>query len=71
MKDKRLKKIGSNIKEYRIKNGLTQSQLATLMKSNSERIKEIEAGNVNLYLTTIVKICTFLNISMTEIFKGV
>lgn len=71
MKDRRLKKIGINIKEYRIKNGFTQSQLATRMRSNSKRIMEIEAGNVNLYLTTIVKLCTCLNISMTQIFKGV
>lgn len=71
MNDRRLKKIGSNIKEYRIKNGLTQSQLATRMRSNSKRIMEIEAGNVNLYLTTIVKLCTCLNISMSEIFKEV
>lgn len=60
-------KIGKMIKESRIKNGFSQSELALKTGIEQPDISKIEKGQKNITLATLVKICRFLNINKIDL----
>lgn len=71
---KKLKKIGRNIRRIREDKELTLQQVVNVRK---ERIKnwqnwaEIEAGNKNITVLNLLRICSTLKVKPHEIFEGV
>ncbi len=61
----------SNIKSYRLKNNLTQEQLAEKAKCSISYIKQIESQKnfKNVSFVTIINICKALDISVVDLFK--
>ena len=51
----------------RLKRGMSQSQLAQMIGTSQPHIAKIEAGNLNLYWATAVRIADALAISMDEL----
>lgn len=53
--------VGEQIKEARIKNKLTQEELAFKIKANPQNISVWEHNKRGIYLTTLQKIVNVLN----------
>ena len=53
----------ANVRRERVARGLTQEKLAELMESESRTIQKIEAGKLNILLTTIQRLQTALGCS--------
>ena len=51
-----LKKIGANIRRERITAGLTQEGLAERADLNIRTLQKIEAGELNILITTAIRI---------------
>lgn len=51
-----LKRVGDNIRRERIARGMTQQQLAEFADLNIRNVQRIEAGELDLLLTTTVRI---------------
>lgn len=51
-----LKHLGDNIRRERMANGLTQQQLAEFADLNIRNVQRIEAGEIDVLLTTVVRI---------------
>ncbi len=64
-----LNEFGFNVKLYRQKRGLTQSQLGELVEISEHRISEIERGRCNLTLKTVNKIANALNVLPCKLFE--
>lgn len=65
-----LLKVGSNIKKYRKKIGLTQSDLAAEYKDDfisKQTISKIENGKRNLTLTTILRLANALGVEPKDL----
>jgi len=56
-------KIGSRIKELRIKNSLTQKKLAELAMVSASSIARLETGQSMVSVFTMMKIAEVLNVS--------
>lgn len=65
-----LKTFGLNVKFERIKQGLTQAQLAELIDVHEKHICKIETGHQNITLKTLNKIATALNIKWDTLLKS-
>ena len=50
-----LKQLGANIRRERNRCGLTQEKLAELVELNPRTVQKIEAGHVNILVTTIIR----------------
>ena len=63
--------IRKNIKKFRLKNGLTQQELADMTEMSREYICDIENESRNKHLTIAVlgRIAEALQIDITEFFK--
>jgi transcriptional regulator with XRE-family HTH domain len=48
--------FGANVRRERVARGLTQEKLAELMDVNSRTVQKIEAGKLNILLTTILRL---------------
>lgn len=61
----------TNIKNYRLKNNLTQEKLAEKAKCSISYIKQIESKKdfKNVSFLTIINICKALDISVADLFK--
>lgn len=57
------------IKEYRIKNGLTQEQLAEKLDISTRHLQRIEKDFCNTKITMLIKIIKVLNIKEEDIIK--
>ena len=55
--------FGANVRRERVARGLTQEKLAELMDVNSRTVQKIEAGKLNILLTTILRLQKALNCS--------
>jgi transcriptional regulator with XRE-family HTH domain len=55
--------FGANVRRERVARGLTQEKLAELMEVNPRTIQKIEAGKLNILLTTIQRLQKALNCS--------
>lgn len=67
MEIKRL--FGNTIREYRLKNNLSQEKLAELSGLHRTYISEVERGVRNISLENIHKICLTLNVKVYKVFK--
>lgn len=68
MKEKNMEgKVGGNIRKYREKCGLTQTQLAIKLKTSNSRVSNWEQGFNNPPADKIADICEALNVSASEL----
>jgi transcriptional regulator with XRE-family HTH domain len=51
-----LKQFGANVRRERVAAGLTQEKLAELADLNIRTLQSIEAGDMNLLITTAIRI---------------
>ena len=51
-----LKKFGASVRRERIDKGITQEKLAELVDLNIRTIQKIEAGKINVLVTTAMRI---------------
>lgn len=65
-----LKTIGRNVRYYRLLNDLTQERLAHLSGINVRHLQKIEAGEVNLTIRTIHRLCEALGIQPGSLFSN-
>lgn len=56
--------VGANIKREREKAGFTQDKFSELLGIGSKSLSSIERGVVGVSLTTLLKICDILHISV-------
>ena len=63
-----LQQFGLKVREYRLKNGLSQEKLAELADMHRTYIGQIECGKRNIALKNIVKIADALNVSLRDLF---
>ena len=66
-----LHKIGSKLFDYRKKTGLTQAEVAEAAGVCDRTYADIERGNVNMRIETVLKICKVLQITPDNIFTEV
>ena len=59
--------IGENIKKFRLKNGLTQKDLADKLFVTSQAISRWEKEDVEPSITTITQMAKIFNISVDEL----
>jgi predicted transcriptional regulator len=52
----RLKVFGDNVRRERCAQGLTQDKLAELAEISTRNLQKVEAGELNILFTTIVRI---------------
>jgi transcriptional regulator with XRE-family HTH domain len=51
-----LKVFGANVRRERSAKGLTQEQLAELSNISTRNLQKVEAGQLNILLTTVLRI---------------
>ena len=61
------KEIGNKLFTVRKRIGLTQAEVAELAGLSDRTYADIERGNVNMRIETVLHICTALNITPNEI----
>ena len=61
--------IGSKIKEYRIKEGLTQVQLAKESNISRSYLADVERNRYNASVETLIAISKALNIHISILFS--
>ena len=67
---KTLKKIGRRISEIRIERDMTQADLAEKLDVTDKYVQQIEYGQVNLPILTLIKIAKILNVDLQQFFKS-
>jgi len=68
--NKRKENVPNNLKEYRLKAGLTQQQVAKLLGVNSEeRICHWEKGRNVPSLINLLKLCTIYRATPLQLYK--
>jgi transcriptional regulator with XRE-family HTH domain len=65
------KALGARIRELRLKKGWSQEEFADLCGIHRSHMGEIERGETNLTLSTMLVISHKLNISISSLFKGI
>ncbi len=63
-------KIGLRIKELRNERGLTQSRFALMCSINRSYLADIEKGNRNFGIDTLMRIIHGLDVNFEEFFRG-
>jgi transcriptional regulator with XRE-family HTH domain len=72
MQDKFItEQLGKNIRELRLKMGLTQEDLAELTQIHSVYVSNIETGIRNITVIKAFKIAQALNCDISDLFKGI
>lgn len=61
--------FGSAIREFRLKQKLSQEKLAELSNLHRTYISEVERGERNISIVNIEKICKALKVKMSELFR--
>ena len=62
-----LKAFGDNLRRERMRNKITQEKLAELVDLNIRTIQKIEAGHVNILLTTVLRLRKALGCSWEDL----
>lgn len=62
-----LRELGGNIRRIRTSLGMTQEQLAELVDINPRNVRRIEAGEINVLITTLARIRNALRCSWDEL----
>lgn len=65
----KLVKIGNVMRKERLKNNLTQAQVAHELGTSTKQYQRIEYGQVNTRILNIFKIATILNINPDKLIK--
>lgn len=60
--------LGRRIRSLRSAQGLTQEQLAEAADLNPRTVQKIEAGQINILVTTLVRIQSALNCTAGDLF---
>ena len=63
--------LGSNIRRYRLKKGLTQEQLSQLSEVSEAYLSKLEAGRRNPTVTVLAKIAEILGVELEMLFRRV
>lgn len=63
------KKLGENLRKFRLKINLSQGDLAKILAVDRAYISNIENGRMNPTLSTLEKIAGALRISSSELLK--
>jgi transcriptional regulator with XRE-family HTH domain len=66
-----LKKLGVKVRSLRIAKGLSQEKFAELCGLHRNYIGGIERGERNVAFLNLLKIATTLEMSLSELFKGI
>lgn len=66
-KEEVLFRIGKKIKDFRIRNNMSQQDLAAACDFEKSNMSRIEAGKSNLTIGTLLKICQVLQIKLSEV----
>ena len=69
--DENIYNIGSNIRTARRRADLTQEQLSESIGVTPQYLSDLERGLVGTSITTLMKICTKLNVSADFILFGI
>ncbi len=62
-----LKKFGKNVKIERVKQDLTQEQLAEIMNVSQNYIANIECGKANMSLGKVLELAGYLNVEIDKL----
>lgn len=62
-----IKELGRNVRAVRLKNSLTQEELARKSGLTVQVISRLERGVGNPWFTTLMKISTALNVSLPKL----
>lgn len=62
-----LAQIGANVRKYRTKQNISQSQLAFEIETSLRQIQRIEKGSSNAGILFYIKIAKVLNVSIKDI----
>jgi transcriptional regulator with XRE-family HTH domain len=62
-----LKAFGTNLRRERMAKKITQEKLAELVDLNIRTVQKIEAGHVNILLTTVLRLRKALGCSWDEL----
>ena len=63
------KKLGGNLRKWRLEKDMSQGDLATALSVDRAYISNIENGRMNPTLSTLEKIANALGISSSELLK--
>lgn len=63
-------KYGQNLKQIRIKLGLTRQSLATLLDVDADKIKSYEEARNDIPLEHVEKLCLFYNLEYDLFFEN-
>lgn len=63
--------LGNKIKKIRKETGLSQEKFALLIGMDRTYFSSVESGKRNISIENIEKIANGLNISLSELFKGI
>ncbi|MBQ6991793.1 MAG: helix-turn-helix transcriptional regulator [Clostridia bacterium] len=66
-----LKVFGRNIKQIRSRKGLSQEKLAERINKSSHFVSLIERGETGISFSTIIDICTALDVDANSIFEDI
>jgi transcriptional regulator with XRE-family HTH domain len=61
--------LGENIRKYRLKNNMSQSQLAYEISVTLRQIQRMEAGEANASITSYYRIAQVLEIDLNSLIK--
>ena len=65
-----LKKIGANVKKFRLEKGFTQAQLAEMADISTVHMSHIETGSVAMSLDSLINISNSLGTTPDNILLG-
>ncbi len=64
-------RLGKRIRELRLRTGLSQEKFALKIGMDRTYFASVENGKRNVAIVNIEKIANGLNVTLTELFKGV
>lgn len=62
--------LGANVRRERVARGITQEKLAEMVEMNPRTIQKIEAGKINILVTTVLRLKSALGCSWGELMNG-
>ena len=65
--EKTIKAFGANLKKVRLRQGMTQEELANKADIAFSSVARIEAGKLNTTISTIARLAKTLNVSKGEL----
>lgn len=62
--------LGANVRRERIAHGITQEKLAELVEVNPRTVQKIEAGKINILVTTVLRLQQAIGCSWDDLMRG-